>query len=411
MLHNSVNRIEYDLQIWDSHEKKLDRIFRPQERQGRSFDKARYQYYRSVHRRYAARRKELSGEEKQMLRYLRDALKVQRKDVYKGWWRRNFHRLVNLIGRISDRITQSGPAYTPGHYDLVQQQRQQNMQQIRKVLSDHGMEQAIPEVERQMRENAPSFTVPYSVYVSNGKTAEYHLHINKVDDDGIYQFEKYDAHLRFDKNPSMNRSQQFRVVDDKTLKADQALNLLEGWAIEQPIQDANGKIVRSWVQLNFNERDGTGAYRYIQTPSHAFDLEKAAHGLPIRELNTPASRRELFDGLRAGKVMPVKVRVGVQDIEMYAVAAPQDGRIKILNQSRDEVPLSELPRLAQTLANQQSQSNQQGPSIQPSQSNQPAQANAPQLYIDQNNSTSTKKLDNKKPLVRKVPNKGSTRRI
>lgn len=411
MISKEVNRIEFDLNWWADQDKRLDKIFTPTERAGKSFDKARHAYYKNVYRRYRPQRKYLTESERGMLKYLRDAIEIQRPQVHKYWVPRTYHRIKDRITNINNWLRSTGPAHTPGYYDQVQQQKAENTQQLHKALKDHGFEQAIPEVERQMKAGVATFNVPISNYLDDDKSVNYTLHFKKVDDNGIYAFEKYDANLAYESNPALNRSQTFRVVDNQTIRSAEARNLLEGRAIEQGITDAQGNTTHTWLKINFSDQAPDGSYRYKwMPPDRVFDLEKAAAGLPLQELNTMAKSKELFDTLRAGGIYPVTADVGMQELKLFAVADPHEGVVKLLNKNMVEVRPEDLPQMAQEQAKAQQQSQQQqSPEQQQQQQPMGPSPNA-QLNI-QTNGKEEAKLNNRKPLVIKQRKSTSVRKI
>jgi hypothetical protein len=344
----NINKVEFDLDWWKEKEKKIDTVFSPGVRNGKSYKRAKYRYYRNVYRHYRQNRRALSPDERFTLKMLRDELKLQRPGLHKYWAMRRVFRLSEIVSGTTNRLFGTYDN-TQSQYAQIQLARHSNRQDLSEGLRRNGFEQAIPEMERKMQQGLPEFNVPISYYLDKDRSIEYNLHFKKADDNGTYIFDKYEAHLLFENAPERNRSQPFRVIDNHTFRADEAQHLLEGRAIEKQFVDAGNNAIKSWVQLNFNEREVDGGFKLKRfPPEHGFNLEKAVSELPILENSDITARNNLYDTFRNGKIATVTVHNGHQEIKLFAVADPREGEIKLFNQLMEPLSREQLKQMTQS---------------------------------------------------------------
>jgi hypothetical protein len=380
----NINKVEFDLDWWKEKEKKIDTVFSPGVRNGKTYKRAKYRYYRNVYRHYRQNRRALSPDERFTLKMLKDELSLQRRGLFGNWLVRQGYRSYE---RVSGTLNRMFGTYdnTQSQYAQIQLARHNNRQDLSDGLRRNGFEQAIPEMERKMQQGMPEFHVPMSYYLDKDKSIEYSLHFKKADEQGNYVFDKYDAHLVFENEPERNRSQPFRVIDNHTFRADEAQHLLEGRAIEKQFVDAGNNTIKSWVQLNFNEREVDGGFKLKRfPPEHGFNLDKALSELPILENSSITAKNNLLADFRAGKTVTVTVDNGHQEIKLFAIADPKEGEIKLFNQSMEPVSREQLKQMTQpslTIVT---------PSINPAQ---------------QENHKQSEKLNHNKPKIKRSPPK------
>jgi hypothetical protein len=342
----NINRVEFDLDWWKEKEKKIDTVFSPGVRNGKTYKRSKYGYYRNVYRHYRQNRRALSPDERFTLKMLKDELSLQRRGLFGNWFIRQGYRSYEKISGTLNRMFGTYDN-TQSQYAQIQLARHSNRQDLSEGLRRNGFEQAIPEMERKMQQGMPEFKVPVSYYLDKDKSIEYSLHFKKADDLGNYVFDKYDAHLLFENAPERNRSQPFRVIDNNTFRADEAQHLLEGRAIEKQFVDAGNNTFKSWVQLNFNEKDIDGFKLKRFPPEHGFNLEKTVSELPILENASITAKNNLLTEFRAGKTATVTIDNGHQEIKLFAVADPKEGEIKLFNQSMEPVSREQLKQMTQ----------------------------------------------------------------
>lgn len=390
MYEKTVNRVDFDLSWWKDKEKNIDNIFQdisPNVKTSRAYRKARMENFQSVYKRYRQQRHTLNKDEKLSLKLLGAAIKAQRKQLYPNWWIRNTVRLVKgvieLIKGIIDLVTSTPGQWKNdiGHFDTVERTKSQNHLDLHKSLRDNGFEQAIPELDQQLKKGLAEFNISLPFYLDKEKSIEYQLHFRR-EADGTYEFDRYAAHLQHENDKDQNRSRTFRMVEGKGFNAAESRNLLEGRAVEKTVVDFEGNSTNTWVQLNFSERDSDHQFKLKRfPPEHGFTLDKLLDGMPFRELSNPVDKQALFTKLSNGEIAPVTYDDGFNSIPMYAYADPKSGEIKYMTEN--SLPVTQ----------EQIQTMQQNP------------GQAASLIIEQPEQAQQQqpKLNNNQPRIRKAP--------
>lgn len=379
MLDRSVNRVDFDLSWWKEKEKNIDNTFQdisPGVKSSRAYRKARMEYFQSVYKRYRDQRHTLTKDEKLSMKLLRAAIKGQRRQLYPNWWIRNIVRLVKAVINL---VTQTPGQWKDevGHFDSIERSRSNNRSQLHEGLRKNGFESAIPELDQQMQKGLTEFQIPLAFYLDKDKSIEYRLQFKKGAD-GNYEFHRYDAHLQHENNPELNRSRSFRMVDNQGINAGEARNLLEGRAVEKTVVDFEGHSTKTWVQLNFNERDTEGQFKLKRfPPEHGFDLEKSLSDMPFREMSNPVAQDELFTKLKSGNVATITYDDGYGTSTMYAWADPKDGEVKYLDANKQPITREQVLNQRQ----------------------QPAQSASLTIETPSQQQNQSTKLNNRKPQV------------
>ena len=364
-MQDTVNRVEFDISWWKDKDKNIDAAFGGElgaaVKNSRNFKKSRYDYHRSVYRNYRRHRKTmqppLTLDEKQSLKYLKDAISIQRRALYRNRLVRGFVRLGSFIKRSAVRMF--GESTPMGHYDTVMLARQTNRKELTDTLAKNGFAQAIPELDRHLQQGLPEFQIPISLYIDKEKTMEYRLPFRR-NDDGTYTLDRYDAHLLHESQPDLNRGRSFKLVDGHGITAKQAANLLEGRAVQRPVIDVDGQVTDTWVRLSFSERDLDHQFKLKRyDPEGGLDIGKDLKGLPFRELNNPVARDILFSKLKNGNIAGITFDNGTSAFSMFAYADPTAGEVKFLDQHKKPITRQKLLGTSQT----QPGNPAQGPSL------------------------------------------------
>lgn len=109
------------------------------------------------------------------------------------------------------------------------------------------------------------------------------LHFRKSDQTGLVYFNKYDATVQSETDPSKNRSQTFYISKGTGVTLKEAFNLLEGRPVKRDLVGENGQKYNAWLQLDFSQRDTHNNYKMDRfTPGYGFDLPEKLGQLPIK---------------------------------------------------------------------------------------------------------------------------------
>jgi len=180
---------------------------------------------------------------------------------------------------------------------------------------------------------------------------EYDLYFSK-DQYGRYKLDQYQVVLNSDAHPEQNKRQTFAV--DAGHPTAQALNLLEGRAVEQEYRNALGERQTAWVKLDFNDKDNAGNFKRREYHAHT-DLEKALEALPLREKASHAEMEKLLQGLRNGerlavdlvkdgKGIPVtlEVNASLKNVDLYNSNGKRVARSEALGERKEKAPVVSL---------------------------------------------------------------------
>lgn len=346
MTNTSINRVEIDLSWWRDKERTIDNVFTdlaPNVKMGSAYKKARLEYFLNVRRRYLRQRATLTPEEHFSLSLLKDAIKVHWRQLYPQKWKRGLFKLAAAIKHVSKNAVGVSAQGKLGHFEQREQQRSQNRLNLHETLRKAGFEHAIVEVDRQLSQGRPEFQVPLSFFIDNGKSAEYDLHFRKAADGVSYDFEKYDAHLRFENTPGLNRSRSFKVSQGEVFTAKEAHNLLTNRAVLKTTVDSDGNHLPAWVQLNFNQRDNDGQFALTHMPpGKDFNLEAALSKLPLYGMNDGLQRLQMVNELKEGALVSAFFENGNLVTPIFITASPMNGELQLFNQKMKPITTEQL---------------------------------------------------------------------
>jgi hypothetical protein len=341
-----TNRVEFDLSWWKDKEKAIDNFFSdlaPNVKLGPAYQKGRLKYYRTVYKRYRQQRRTLSPEEAFTLSTLKDAMRAQWRQLYPNKWKRRFFKLVHAIKNISVATSDVAMVDNLGHFGRQQQLASDNRRSLHTTLRKMGFEQAIPDLDRQLAQGRSEFQVPLPFILENGKSAQYNLLFRKNADGTTYDFERYDAHLTFENAPELNRSRSFKVTEGQGFTATESRNLLAGRPVEKTVVDVDGGLAPTWVQLNFNTRDGDGQFTLTRyPPDKKFDIDTAITALPLRSTDGGLQLPQMAAALKEGAIVPALFDSGNIVIPVFLAASPMEGEIKLFNDKMKPVTAEQL---------------------------------------------------------------------
>jgi hypothetical protein len=341
-----IDRVKFDLSWWKDREKNVEEVYSdlaPGVKLGRAYQKGRLKHFRAVYKRYRQQRGTLSAEEAFTLSTIKDAMKVQWRQLYPKRWQRRFFKLVQAIKNISAATSDVAMVDNLGHFGRQQQLASDNRRSFHNTLRKMGFEQAIPDLDRQLAQGRSEFQVPLSFFLENGKSAQYNLQFRKNADGITYDFEGYHAHLTFENAPEQNRSRSFKVTGDQGFTATESRNLLAGRPVEKTVVDVDGGLAPTWVQLNFNTRDGDGQFTLTRyPPDKKFDIDGAISSLPLRSTEGGLQLPQMAAALKEGAIVPALFDSGNIAIPVFLAASPMEGEIKLFNDKMKPVTAEQL---------------------------------------------------------------------
>lgn len=166
-------------------------------------------------------------------------------------------------------------------------------------------------LHKQLTNCLDQFEINNSFYMNHTDRMDYSLKFEK-DENGIFQFEQFSATLTDEKSGTSTK-QMFDVAEDN-ITSMKAYNLLAGRTVLQEISDDKGNIQRSWIKLDFNDKDAAGNHkvkRFLE--DYGFDLEKSLEALQLKKWNTSADKEQLITALKNGERKEVSIKVNGED--------------------------------------------------------------------------------------------------
>lgn len=180
-------------------------------------------------------------------------------------------------------------------------------------------------IHKQLANTSDQFQITISYYMNSTDRMDYRLKFEK-DESGSFQFEKFEAALTDEKSGN-SRKQTFSVTEDN-ITAIKAYNLLAGRTVHQEVIDNNSDIVRSWIKLDFNDKDAEGNHKVKRfLTDYGFDLEKSLANLNLKDLSL-TEREQLILALKNGERKEVSINASGGEkriiIEVNAQTRPFD---------------------------------------------------------------------------------------
>jgi hypothetical protein len=161
-----------------------------------------------------------------------------------------------------------------------------------------------PELEKNMAEGKPEFTLPFSNQYDQDKL-NVNLHFRKSDQTELYFLNRYDATLQKPGGAGVSRS--FKLENGKGMTMKEAYNLLDGRAVNKDLKNKEGVTYNAWVKLDFASKDEAGQAKILQYhKNYGFDLQAELFKLPLP--NMPAQEfNKLTASLERGNVQQVRL--------------------------------------------------------------------------------------------------------
>jgi len=186
------------------------------------------------------------------------------------------------------------------------------------------------QLDKELATDHKEFRLTAETFFDEDHRLELTLHFRRSDNLEMCFLNKYEARLDPGKEPDKERFQTFYVNKGKGVTLKEAYNLLQGRAVNKDLTNAEGQKYNAWIQLNFEEKDGTGNYKVRQyRQQYGYDLEKTLEKYPILELNNEELKANLLRSLKRGNMHPVSFGKIAKVEKMLIEANPQFKTINI----------------------------------------------------------------------------------
>lgn len=192
------------------------------------------------------------------------------------------------------------------------------------------------ELKEKMQQQSPEFKIFHKQDFGQDHAVST-LHFRKSDQSDMYFFNKYDLHLKNDKNNEVAK-QTFYLGKDSNITLKEGYNLMNGRAVNKDLTSKEGQVYNAWVQLNFKETDAAGNYqmnKYHQ--NYGFDLQKELARHPIKELQNEQDKTRLIESLQRGNRQSVTVIKDGTEQKVFIEANPKFKTLNIYDQNMQRI--------------------------------------------------------------------------
>jgi hypothetical protein len=273
--------------------------------------------------------------------------------------------------------TPEGTQLLTTKYTVMNTENLEFLQDNMKYLGFGEKLQLNKQLEEQMGKEPKEFQLKTQASFSESDKLDAVLHFRRSDQSGLYFFNKYDAHLKNQNDPSMDRSQTFYINKGSGVTLKEAFNLLQGRAVNKDLTNKDGQKYNAWMQLNFKEKDPWDNYKINKyTQNYGFNLERQLGKVPVEEASpTHAKYNEILKSLKKGNL----VEVHSQGEKFYISANPPKGQVELFDANKNPIEVKRQPRQGenqtngQTVANSNKNGNVEG--VETSQSSNGAKQN------------------------------------
>ena len=238
---------------------------------------------------------------------------------------------VRMLVRLKDRWV-DGPAYLKRQ----EQQRAQNMSDLKKQLDATGFGYLSGKLENYLSADLIKVEVPLEARVNDHKGLKYGLQFEK-DPYGSFQLDRIACSIY--KDGHLARANVIEVNEWPGVKANQLYHLLEGRAVRQTHQDAQGGEKSNWVVFGEDGLQQCGT-------SNEFDVRKLLEGMPAITMN----KDDLVRYLEQGQVIDARWKQGRDYQGISLEADPANQRLKMLDDNKQPVTPQQLNERAKERA-------------------------------------------------------------
>ncbi|WP_214071889.1 hypothetical protein [Mucilaginibacter sp. dw_454] len=242
----------------------------------------------------------------------------------------------------------------------------ENLDYLKKNLLNLGFGDKVNgEMEKLITAKVPEFSLTTGQEY-NKKKMDYTLHFKAGEQNDMYFFNRYEASLKNEADPTKDRMQTLFINRGHGVTAKEAFNLLEGRAVEKKLYNKENEPYTAWLKLDFKEKDQYGNHLLHKFgEGYGYNLEKTLANYPIKELNDNQQKEELLRSLRKGNAQQVSIEKDGQSHKYYLVAEPQYKTLNIYDSSMKSVKREQMlkqenrPDQSQSQSKKNSQKNQQ----------------------------------------------------
>ena len=158
------------------------------------------------------------------------------------------------------------------------------------------------------------------------------LYFRKAAAVDLYFFNRFELEVNFC-NQTSPLKQTFYIsaqADHITLK--EGYNLLSGRAVQKEHRPRVGEVYKVWLQLDFNEKDDKGQYKFkLFHPNYGFDLEAVLQKHPIQEMKTVEGNLRLMESLARGNQQLVTYGEPGREQKVFVEASPRFKSVQFLD--------------------------------------------------------------------------------
>lgn len=218
----------------------------------------------------------------------------------------------------------------------------QNAEFLKKSLLNLGFgEKLNPELDKQMNAGTPEFKLGLT-HEFNQKKVDYTLYFKAGDNQDMFFFNKYDAHIRHD-DPAKEASQTFYINKGSGITAKEAFNLMEGRSVHKQLTNLENQRYQAWLTLDdHNLTDGGNKKIKHYHENYGYDVEKVIAGKGIKELEEPKAKEELLRSLKKGNAQQITVANGYGEKKYFISANPQFKTVDLYDHQMKKIKREEL---------------------------------------------------------------------
>jgi hypothetical protein len=315
MNNSLVNRVEAELNQWQSREERFSKLFSFSLSTNRALLKEKLDYFDRIAAKYKGTQ---DMDERFALRMLRQERNRIEKQLYHNLIIRLLRR--SLVAPVKEQIV------------IRQDNRktEQNNQALHQQVQRAGFPHLSANIDEQIKQGQQQFFVPVSYYLNDKERLDHQLSFVK-NQSGLYQFEGYKTTLYNEAKPDEKRQQYFSMRNGHNVNITEAYNLLSGRCIQSG---------DTWMQLDFNDKDPHGNFRIKQFHSdYGYDLEKVLQQLPLKELLNKGEADKLKEALKNGDKASVSFVKDGKEQRFYIEANPQFKLVNIYDEHSRKITL------------------------------------------------------------------------
>ncbi|MEP7374608.1 MAG: hypothetical protein ABI675_14535 [Chitinophagaceae bacterium] len=202
------------------------------------------------------------------------------------------------------------------------------------------------DLKAQLREKMESgqseFVLTHTKDFGDDSTAAT-LQFRKSDESDMYFFNRYNLMLKNAEHPDTIK-QTFYInqkADNITLK--EGYNLMCGRSVHKELTTKEGEKYNAWVQIDFKETDKNGNCKLHQyNQNYGFDLQKALHAYPIKEMIDADQKEKLIQSLERGNRQSVTMEINGQERKLAIEAVPRFKAINIYDVNGQRIKSDKL---------------------------------------------------------------------